>query len=215
MFTVICVLKSGGIYDAEWVRKLHDGVARNLKRPHGFACLSDVQVPCHRIELKHDWAGWWSKLEIFRPDVVVGPTLYLDLDTAITGPLDDTIAALRHCEDFAMLNNFSNPGMVGSGVMWFSGDNVPHHIYEKFRKQPEAYIAHHNRNANGSYLGDQAFTWDALGRDVPFLTDRTTGIKSYKHHCRSGLPEGTCIVCFPGAPKPTEVKEQWMKEAWR
>lgn len=212
MLTVLCVLKSGGIYDAEWVRKLHDGVARNLKRPHGFACLSDIAVPCHRIALAHDWVGWWSKIELFRPGVICGPTLYLDLDTAIVAPIDGitTLAA-----DFAMLNNFSNPGMVGSGVMWFSGENIPHKVYHKFAKQPDAYIAHHIRNANGSYLGDQAFIHDALDRDVPFLTDDYPGIKSYKHHCRAGLPKGTSIVCFPGAPKPTEVKDQWMLDAWR
>jgi hypothetical protein len=212
VFTVLCVLKSGGIYDGEWVRRLHDAVARNLSKPHGFACLSDVDVPCRRIALQHEWEGWWSKIEIFKPGVVVGPTLYLDLDTAITGPLDD-ICKLPH--DFSMLNNFSNPGMVGSGVMWFSGDNIPHGVYQKFSRQPDAYIAHHNRNANGSYLGDQAFVWDALDRDVPFLTDDYPGIKSYKHHCRSGLPKGTSIVCFPGAPKPTDVTDQWLIDAWR
>jgi len=58
MFTVICVLRSGGQYDAEWVRKLRDGVKRNLARPHRFVCLSDVDVPCERIPLQHDWPGW-------------------------------------------------------------------------------------------------------------------------------------------------------------
>src|SRR5258706_252493 len=212
MFTICCVLKSGGIYDGEWVRKLHDGVARNLSRPHAFACLSDIEVPCKRIPLKHDWPGWWSKIEVFRPGIICGPTLYLDLDTAITGPIDGITSLAA---DFAMLNNFSNPGMVGSGVMWFSGENIPHKVYHKFAKQPDAYIAHHIRNANGSYLGDQAFIYDALDRNVPFLTDDYPGIKSYKHHCRAGLPKGTSIVCFPGSPKPSEVKEPWMLEAWR
>ncbi len=212
MFTVICVLKSGGIYDAGWVRKLHDGVKRNLAHPHAFVCLSDIDVPCKRIPLLHDWPGWWSKIEVFRHEIIIGPTLYLDLDTAVTGPLDE-VFNLKH--DFAMLNNFSNPGMVGSGVMWFSGENVPHHIYEKFKRQPQAYIAHHERNANGSYLGDQAFIWDAMNRDVPFLTDEIHGVRSYKHHCRSGLPPNTSIVCFPGAPKPTEIRTPWMELAWR
>lgn len=209
--TVLSVLRSGGIYDSEWVRKLRDGVKRNLKHTHCFVCISDVDVPCKRIPLEVDWPGWWAKIFMFKPGVVIGPTLYMDLDTAVTGPLDD-IFKLTH--DFAMLNNFSNPGMVGSGVMWFSGENVPTHIYEKFKRMPDAYIAHHNRNANGSYLGDQAFISDCLGRDVAFLTDDISGIRSYKHHCKSGLPPGTKIVCFPGLPKPGDVKTDWMTQAW-
>lgn len=211
MLTILCVLKSGGIYDAEWVAKLKRGVDKHLTRPHGFVCLSDVDVPCHRIPLEQDWPGWWSKIELFRPGVIVGPTLYLDLDTAITGPLDG-VTRIEH--DFAMLNNFSNPGMVGSGVMWFSGENVPHKVYHKFAKQPSAWIEHYERNAEGSYLGDQAFVWDTLDRKVPFLTDEFTPVKSYKHHCRKGLPRDTSIVCFPGAPKPTDVHDEWMKGAW-
>lgn len=211
MLTIICVLRSGGIYDASWVAKLKRGVERHVASDHAFVCLSDVEVPCKRIPLTHDWPGWWAKVEIFKMGVVAGPTLYLDLDTIVTGPLDG-VKRLPH--DFAMLNNFSNPGMVGSGVMWFSGRNVPHHVYHKFAKQPKAYIEHYERVAEGSYLGDQAFVWDTLGRDVAFLTDDFPGVKSYKHHCRKGLPKGTSIVCFPGSPKPTEITDKWVETAW-
>ncbi len=209
MLTVICVLKSGGIYDASWVERLKRGVERNLKRPHKFVCLSDVDVPCERIPMTHNWPTWWGKIELFKPGVITGDTLFLDLDTVVTGDIDD-IARLD-C-DFAMLQNFNNPKMVGSGVMWFS--KVPHKVYEKFVRQPDAYIAHHERNANGSYVGDQAFIWDALEHDIEFITDKFAGIKSYKYHCRSYLPDDAKIVCFHGNPRPTEVKTPWMETHW-
>ncbi len=213
MRTIICVLKSGGIYDAEWVRKLRDGVARNLTGAHRFVCLSDVEVPCERIELEDDWPGWWAKVAMFKAGVIEDRTVYLDLDTAIVGPIDD----LFHIPaPFAMLENMSNPGMVGSGVMWFNG-KAPYGVYEKFVRQPEAYIAHYERNAqteNGSYLGDQALIWDTLGRDVPYIQDYFPGIHSYKRTCRKGLPPDARIVVFPGSPKPTELTDPWLLEAW-
>ena len=209
---VICVLKSGGGYDAEWVRKLRDGVARNLTQTHRFRCLSDVDVPCERIALQHDWPGWWSKIELFRPGVIEGPTLYLDLDTVITGPLDE-IAKIAY--PFAALRNFHQPDYIGSGVMWFrDADAVPHRVYEKFMKQPDAYMAHHERVKVGSHLGDQAFIWDTLGGDIPFLTDEFKGVYSYKYSCKSFLPEDARIVAFHGAPRLHEVKAPWIERHW-
>lgn len=90
--TIACVLRSGGVYDAEWVAKLQRGVARHMTLPHRFVCLSDVDVPCERIPLVTDWPGWWSKIELFRKGLFDGPVLYTDLDSVITGPLDGMFA---------------------------------------------------------------------------------------------------------------------------
>ncbi len=209
---VICVLRSGGEYDATWVEKLQRGVARNLTIPHRFRCLSDVEVPCERIPLKHDWPGWWSKLEMFSPGVITGPTLYLDLDTVVCGPLDD-IAKLSY--PFAALRNFHQPDFIGSGVMWFrEAEAVPHSVYAKFFRMPDAYIAHHVRVQAGSHLGDQAFIWDTLGGQVPFLTDEFPGIKSFKYHAKAWLPADTSIICFHGLPRLNTVNKPWITQHW-
>jgi hypothetical protein len=210
VFTVACVMKSGGIYTSEWVGKLQRAVSRNLTRPHRFVCFSDVEVPCERIALQHDWPGWWSKIEMFKSGALNEHTLYLDLDTAITGSLD----GLTNLDsDFAMLQNLANPEYVGSGVMWFR--KVPTQVYTRFAKQPDAYIAHYDRHRNGSYVGDQAFIADTVGLDkIDRLTDLFAGIKGYKYHCKTKLPPGTSIVCFSGDPKPTDVNDEWLLEAW-
>lgn len=209
MFSVICVLKSGSVFDASWVEKLRDGVARNLTLPHRFVCLSDVEVPCERIELIHGWPGWWSKLELFRPGAITGPTIYFDLDTVITGNINQ-LARIPH--DFAMLPSFNAPGMVNSTMMWFR--KVPHHVYEKFLKMPQCYIDHHERhqNAQTCYIGDQAFIHDALDREVDLID--VPSIKSYKHHCRNRFPIDASVVCFHGLPRPSEVIDPWMQQHW-
>jgi alpha-N-acetylglucosamine transferase len=202
---IYCVLKSGGEYDAAWVRRLRDGVARNLTIPHEFICLSDVDVPCERIPLRHNWPGWWSKIELFKH---VERGLYLDLDTVVTGSLDH-LAELPN--DFAMLRNFHNQDMVGSGVMWFGKSQK--HVYDRFCAKPYLHIAFHERMAYGPYLGDQAFIWDSFGRKVEHLPMDT--IKSYKKHCKDGLPTNTSLVCFHGLPKLPDVKADWIEKHWR
>lgn len=202
---VYCVLKSGGEYDAEWVRKLRDGVKRNLSIPHRFVCLSDVEVPCETIKLRHNWPGWFSKIELFRE---VERGLYLDLDTVVTGSLDH-FANLQ--DDFLMLRNFHVPEMVGSGVMWFGKPQK--HVYERFCQKPFKWIQYHKDRQEGPYLGDQAFIWDSFKRNVKHLPMDT--IKSYKMHCKEGLPGGTSLVCFHGKPKATEIKTDWMADNWK
>lgn len=207
--SVLCVLRSGGIYDAEWVRKLRDAVGRHLSIAHRFACLSDVDVPCERIPLQHDWPRWWAKLELFKPGVITGPTLYLDLDTIVTGPLDILFDIE---DDFAMLRNFREPHMVGSGVMWFKKPLLT--PYTRFCEDPERAMQWYDvTGRNVSYLGDQAFIWDAMEQKVPMLD--TDCIRSYKFHCTHALPEGTSVVCFHGRPRPTEVGDDWVGEHWR
>ena len=212
MLTVISVLRSGGDFDASWVEKLNNGVSRNLTRPHKFVCISDVEVPCERIPIEVDWPGWWPKILLFKPGVITGPTVFFDLDTVITGNID---GLARISADFALLRNFFQPEMIGGGMFWFSGRNVPTQIYTKFAKMPDAYIQHHIRNRNGTYVGDQGFIYDVLGADVPKINDEFDGIKGYKYHCQKGLPEGTKIVCFSGKPRPNEVKDDWMLENWK
>jgi hypothetical protein len=210
MLSVICVLRSGGTYDASWVEKLKNGCERHLPK-HVFNCLSDVPVPCNRIPLEHDWPSWWSKIELFREGVIDGPTLYLDLDTIVVGKIE----ILRNSVDFAMLQSFWKPDMVGSGVMYFSGENVPTNVYTKFAKQPKAYIAHHERHADGTYVGDQAFIWDCMKHEVPRINDCLPGIKSYKMHCHRRLPSDASLVCFHGRPRITEVDHDWVRENWK
>ena len=208
MVTILCVLKSGGVYDAEWVRKLRDGVARHMNLPNRFACLSDVDVPCERIPLKHDWPGWWSKIEMFSPGIITGPTLYLDLDTVITGNIDN-FTNLE--QSFAMLENFNEAEMVGSGVMWFK-ERAPEGVYERFIQDPQRIMDYYQNVKVGSYRGDQAFVYDTLDRQVDKIS--SPALRSYKRHCRNGLPEGASIVCFHGRPRPSEINPDWLQRNW-
>lgn len=229
MLTVACVLRSGGVYDAEWVRKLRDGVARNLTLPHRFVCLSDVDVPCERIPLgeasavqgdtyaaPNGWMvhpRWWAKLELFR---LTGPTLYFDLDTIIVGSLD-IIAAYPH--RFTALADF-NSGRLGSGVLAWNGDHS--FLIDRFNADPVKIAHHYDEIEPGrGRIGDQAYIEDRLA-ERGIEPDTFQGlfgkelIVSYKvHDCRDKPPARASVVCFHGSPKQDDIKTGWVAESWR
>jgi hypothetical protein len=89
VLSVACVLKSGGIYDHFHVKRLQMHVARHLRIPYRFVCLTDVKIDefTETVPLIHGWPGWWAKIELFRPDALSGRVLYLDLDVSVVGDL--------------------------------------------------------------------------------------------------------------------------------
>ncbi|KKK78135.1 hypothetical protein LCGC14_2846620, partial [marine sediment metagenome] len=89
MITIACVYWKGKfrgrekLYSVRWVKRLRNMVSRNLPIPHRFVCLSNVEGPCERIPLLHNWPGYWSKIELFRPGIFEDRVLYLDLDLVV------------------------------------------------------------------------------------------------------------------------------------
>jgi len=93
MKTIACVYWQGvfrgreNVYTPEWVLALKNNIEL-FYRPdsYRFVCLTNVpeQLPfCETIELTDNLPGWWSKLELFKPNQFEGRVLYLDLDTFI------------------------------------------------------------------------------------------------------------------------------------
>lgn len=193
MLTVACVLKSGGIYDATWVARLRDGVARHLPMTYRFVCLSDVDVPCDRIPLEHDWPHWWGKIELFK---LTGPVLFFDLDTAIVGDIE-RIGVHAHSVHFTMLRDFYAADHFGSGVMSWFGNSRIRDLYEAFVREPEKQMS-----ARRARMGDQAYIEETFNGKIRAWQDTVDDqIVSYKVHCRNGIPHGARVVCLHGLPK--------------
>jgi hypothetical protein len=213
MNQVICVLKSGGIYSAKDVDKLQSQVKRHLSVPHEFVCLSDVDVSCKRIALEHDFEGWWSKIELFRPGVIQAKTVYLDLDMVILG---DFATIFDRQEDFAMMENFNRSGFPSSTIMFFNHKS-PLEVYKRFVVNSEYWLKYHKDHRDGPYLGDQAFIWDSLGRNVSLFQPQEYGIKSYRKQIlpTGNLPKHAKIISFAGPYKPHNVQHEWLTAAWK
>jgi hypothetical protein len=134
MLNVVCLLRQGGKvgYTAEWVNKLQRGVQRNLTQPHRFFCFSDCAVNCERIELEPGDYGFWSKMQMFKPGILSGPTLYLDLDTVICNNIDSIIDNIQH-EQFVMWIE-ADKNIHSSAFMFWQGDHS--NLWNTFISKP-------------------------------------------------------------------------------
>lgn len=152
MLDVVCVLRSGGKvgYCADWVHRLQRAVDRNLTLPHRFVCLTDTPVECESIPLAHDHEGFWSKLELFRPGLFAGPTLYIDLDTVICNNINDVVhRASGH--EFVMWME-PDKGIHSSALMYWQGDQS--RIWDVYCSKPFEYWK--SLYASPPLYGDQA-----------------------------------------------------------
>lgn len=202
---VICVLKSGGDFDFEYVTRLKSMVERHVTVPYTFYCLTDLKMQWSVVpilELCEDWHGWWSKIELFRPNLVEEDRIvYFDLDTFIVGNID---CILEREEDFIGLRPFNplrakDPLKVASGVMSWKNDGTYNLFYHWFDG-----MRHPQQNK-----GDQDYISRILsdrGLKFTYLQDVVKGIYSYKRHVRgrNSMAVDAKVICFHGRPRPTK-----------
>jgi hypothetical protein len=220
--TVATVLRNGGGFDPSYVHRLYSQVRKNWKGPLDFLCLTDTPIGhpnVREIPLRHPWPGYWSKLELFRPDVK-GPLLFFDLDTMITGSLEDVQAVNHH----TMLRSFKWKNRLASGMMYLPEEVRPV-IWERWMLAPGKWMRVHKwPNNTGHLSGDQGFmqeTWERSGWGsgrTPDADWSLYGIRrwqktlpgqvvSYKKHVRKKGKVGprVRVVCFHGKPRPADL----------
>jgi hypothetical protein len=216
---VACVLRSGGRYNSEWVDRLHRGVRANwdLPYPLRFVCVSDLkwQAAYERHDLQFSFPGWWSKIELFtRHWHFHAPTLYLDLDTIITGPMSNILARPMKTKErgFRVMRD-PYTGTLQSAAMRWTGQWMTytgHLIASEFLRRP--YKAMDELR----YGGDQAFIREVLlsvGKDWSYFTPAE--LMSYRAEWQVTVDPVTTAVQLHGDPKPDELPDgHELKRKW-
>ena len=195
--TFATVLKTGGEYVASHVHALYKQVRTYLPQAT-FVCLSDTSnLDCAVIPLRHDWPGWWSKIEVFN---LKGPVLYMDLDTVIQNSCDHWLHKIQD-KRFVLLRDIyrgkTNPHAMGSGIMYWSGDmSILYKDYIRLRCPTDI---------RG---GDQEFLEQSLGT-AEYIQDYTDDVVSYKAQIRDGNYDKTkaSVIYFHGQPRPWQQHE--------
>lgn len=214
----VCVLKSGGDFDMGYVRNLFAGLQKHNSIACKFTCLTDTKDRdidgVEFVDLKYDFPGWWSKIEVFQ---FTGPIIYFDLDTIITGDITRLINCVRlvlTTNVLLMLRGFKQ-GNCASGVMGWSGD-LRFIVNAFVALQRKRFVQHSAALRlfvnNKRYRGDQDWLSEfLLNRDttVMYAQDFMSGIYSFKNELTemTCLPADASIVCFHGHPRPHELPE--------
>lgn len=193
MTTIACVLKSGGEYNVSHVETLQAMVP---SRP--FVCLSDNPAVPGYVPLEHGWPGWWSKLELFK---LPGPVLFFDLDTVVTGDIDELILTIpKH--DFLILRDVYRgkirQSAMQSSIMGWRGDMS--YVYDAFVKNADYWMK--------SLRSDQDFFETAIG-DATYWQDVLPGaLVSFKVDVQGrGVPKDAKVIFFHGQPRPWQQDE--------
>lgn len=206
MLRVVCV-RTGTKYGPEYVERLRDMISRNLE--HGtagqFECITDQPETFPGIvnQPAEDLGGWWSKMGLFIPHRwPEGDRIwFFDLDTLITGPLDDI---LKYDGPFAALDDLVSPGSLQSSVMtWRAGECDD--IWQR-------WVSDGMPTPAG---GDQVVIGQARPQFVRLQRQFPRSFVSYKMSCQYGIPHGARVVCFHGEPRPHDVKSGWVPQVWK
>lgn len=175
---ILCVLwkgefKRNGIksYQDRDVTMLHETVSKHINQPFTMYCLTndmEADIPAEKIKLKHNWPGWFSKIESFRSDLPEGKTLFLDLDSYL---LRDLSPVLGYDDDLVLMENprKSKPKKRGEKErifkyntgMFLLNSKKYCWIYERFKKDAD-YLINYYRGVDdivGLFLPDNISTF--------------------------------------------------------
>ena len=220
--TIACVLKSGGDFSAEHVARLHSMCNRHIPGRWEFVCLSDQVGPpgswfrtggITYKQLELDLPGWWSKLELFRPELFDGRVLYFDLDTVI---VRDSAALGMWSGDFALLRDLWSPERWNTGVM--AWDHQGEAVDQLWRDVPA--IINEPDNADGQWMNSVVLI---RGLNPEAIQDIDPGVCSFKPRIgdhatmRNDLDGTETVVCFHGQPRPWGEgagNAKWISTHW-
>jgi alpha-N-acetylglucosamine transferase len=144
------------------------------------------------MPLKHDWPGWWAKMELHRSDLPKGRTLYLDLDSHVISNLDpildypgDLVMFRTRASEKQQMNKKNDTifHRYQAATMLFD-PGVMVEIYQRFKKNPEFYM--------NKFRSDQ----DIMGAWIPNQPVFPASWMKKLNQCRDmpSPPEGVIIV---------------------
>ena len=210
---IVCVLKSGGDFTAEYVRRLRNMVQKHTTISHDFICFTDIDIDiegCINIPLQNNFPGCWAKVEMFRPKLIKAKRIiYFDLDTVILGSIDDVLSINSDLVALKPWNKKNlDKGMFASGMMSWKNDGTFTYIYSQFNKK----LIKEYPSGDQEYMSKKI---KEKGGEFSFFQSLVKDIYSYKRNCRPNKPSNARIVCFHGKPRPHECPDRWVKNNWR
>ena len=204
MISVFCVLRSGGEYKPDHVLRLHRQVLNHLPDAD-FRCLSDIEIRGIRtLPLIYDWPGWWSKMELFRPEIS-GDILFMDLDTSIVGSFAD-IASINQ---LALMRDIYRPEGLQSSIMYIP-EAAREEIWAEWIERPQHWMEIYQKGGDQAFL--ERFWLDRASRWQDLLPGQ---IISWRSHVRpavygdesgnGSIPADARVVIFHGKPRPWDI----------
>jgi hypothetical protein len=213
---IICI-KWGNKYSSDYVDKLFRGIQRNTSKEFSFVCYTDNPQNIRenvKIEPIPFYTGdWYSKIGLYNQDLHLlhEQIFYFDLDTVITGNLDDI---LSYTGDFILLRDFYRKNGYGSGLMSWRPPAV-NHMSKNYTRGYKARFGDQGwceEQYPGADIWQEQYPKKIISYKVHIVDKGKLRNPNYTRH--SGSLDTASIICFHGRPNPHEVKEEWIKKYW-
>jgi len=220
---VIC-LKWGSRYPAYYVNNLYVGVKKYLHRPFRFICvtetIADLAEGIETFPIPADpgmstrWPNVFIKLLVTADGFanLKGPTLFLDIDVAITGDIDCFFEyrPRKNCIIHNWVESrktiFRKAPAVGNSSVFRFEAGQSNYIYETFLAEMDRAVDHN------CFRTEQAFLTYAM-KEVYWWPNEW--VRSFKRHAmwafpfnylfEPRLPAKCRILAFHGKPDPDEA----------
>ena len=198
---IVTVYRTGGDYTPEYVERIDDEL-----RGEEHICLTDHKISAwgkiHPVPLKHDWPGWWSKMEIFKEEA---PFLYLDLDTIINGPLEPIFDAVKDKRFVCIRPIFQDrPGAIASGMMYVGEDMS--WVYEKFAEDPEGWIEETRFAATPSWNNGDQRCLELMGvKPDGYWQELCPGLVAHRKRHSLEERQKASVIWYSGQPRPADT----------
>lgn len=225
---IVCI-KWGTKFPPYYVNRLYAGVARSLSRPFRFVCFTEhpgdirkeVEIhPLPKVPFEDRMVtamttgkrrGAWRKITMAKPGEIglEGPTLVMDLDVIVVGPLDALFDYKpgKICMGREWRYQYHPLQPVGGHGSVYKFEPGRHdYLYTDFEEDIEASL---------SYRGEQKYiSMTAHGRgDLEYFPKGWIG--SFKRQAipvmpfnliiEPKIPERCRVLCFHGDPKMEEA----------
>ncbi|MGM9515685.1 glycosyltransferase [Roseateles sp. DB2] len=224
---IILCMKWGTKYGPEYVNRLYGMVARHLRGPFKFVCLTDrsegirPKVQCLPIpELKLPVGipeRGWTKLTTFEADLhgLQGTALFLDLDVVI---VDDITPFFEVPGEFLIIHDWKRPWRItGNSSVYRFKLGAHADVLAKFRREHEAIRA--------KFRNEQAYLSDEIHQQGKLQYWDAAWCASYKYHCiptwpsnywkPPHIPQGARILIFHGVMNPPDALAGRSNGNWR
>lgn len=212
--SVVCVLKSGGVFTPKYVHRLKDMVANNIQYSFRFVCLTDYVTSYFRsdINIVPFWVDFplkWCKINLWNPyNSFLDRILYLDLDSVVLGDLTPVV---DFPHDFGIVKQWKKIGSRygrSRNLNYKSALMVWDH-----NARPELW---HDFSLGilDRFVGDQDWIGERLPDEYTFPVEWFNEQRYFKKE--SDVPDGCKVLGITDHGKNEEAIRQqpWLQKYW-
>ena len=215
----VCCVKEGDKYDSDYVNTLYLMVKRYLTVPFDFICLTEnsqnLLKEIHVITLEdRSIKGWWNKCLLFKPGVLSGNCLYLDLDMIILKNIDEFLIQNQHLN--ILCNPISLNGKIyyninSSMLFWNTNIKEVSKIFFQYSENKMFYDNH--KGLPHEQIGDQKVIIESKINYKFFPTNKIRYMKFLTE--RDKLDENISIIVCKGKKQKDNKSDFFVKNYWK